>query len=83
MFFTPYPALFTTRETLQAILEDLAFGKPLSSNKIDYSGRFTPELAEQEYQRVMELAADPRSTLGLIRQVGNHEDELPGSAPNP
>lgn len=69
MFFTPYPALFTTRGTLQAILEDLAFGKPLSSKKIDYSGQWTPELVEKEYQRVMELAADPRSTLGLIRQV--------------
>jgi hypothetical protein len=75
MFFTPYPSLFTTRETLQAILEDLAFGKPLSSKKIDYSGQFTPELAEKEYQRVVELAADPRSTVGLVRQVqSTHED---------
>lgn len=69
LFFTPYPVLYITRETLQTILEDLAFGKPFTSRDKDYSGQFTPELAEKEYQRVMELAADPRSTLGLIRQV--------------
>lgn len=75
MFFTPYPSLFITRETLQAILEDLAFGKPLTSKKTDYSGQLTPELADQEYERIMELAADPRSTLGLIRQVQSDNED--------
>jgi hypothetical protein len=75
MFFTPYPTLFTTHESLQAILEDLAFGKPLSSKKIDYSGQFTPELAEKEYQRVVKLAADPRSTVGLIRQIQSDQED--------
>ena len=69
MFFTPYPTLFMTRETLQTILEDLAFGKPFTSRDKDYSGKMTPELVEMEYQRIMKLAADPRSTLGLIRQA--------------
>src|SRR5690606_14988848 len=70
LYFTPYPSLFTTRKTLQEILEDLAFGKTITSSKFtNYSGQFTSKLAESEYQRILELAADPRSTLGLIRQV--------------
>ncbi|MEP7293719.1 MAG: hypothetical protein ABI835_18165, partial [Chloroflexota bacterium] len=36
LYYTPYPSLFLKRETLQAILEDLAFGKRLRSTKIDY-----------------------------------------------
>jgi hypothetical protein len=68
MFFTPYPSLFMTRETLQGMLEDLAFGKPLRSTKTDYSGQVTSELIEMEYQRVLELSADPGTTLGLVRK---------------
>jgi hypothetical protein len=69
MFFVPYPSLFTTRETLQAILEDLAFGNPLRSTKADYSGQLTSELVEQEYQRILKLSADPTTTLGFVRKV--------------
>jgi hypothetical protein len=69
MFFTPYPSLFMTRETLQALLEDLAFGKPLRSMKTDYSGKLTGELLEAEYQRIIELNSDPSSTLGLVRKT--------------
>ncbi len=68
LFYTPYPSLFITRDTLQTILEDLAFGKPLRSTKTDYSGQMTSELVEAEYQRVLELSGDPFSTLGLVRQ---------------
>jgi hypothetical protein len=70
LYYTPYPSLFITSEALQAILEDLAFGKPLNSMKFDYRGRITSELLQAEYQRVQELSANPESTLGLIRQVG-------------
>lgn len=69
MFFTPYPTMFMTRETFQAILEDLAFGKRLRSTNIDYSGKLTPELFDAEYQRVIALSSDPDSTLGLSRKV--------------
>ena len=69
LFYTPYPSLFTTRETMKVILEDLAFGKPLSSKKLDYGGQVTSELMQSEYQRVQELSADPYSTLGLVRQT--------------
>ncbi len=68
-YYTPYPSLFTTRETMQVLLEDLAFGKPLSSKKLDYGGQVTPELMQAEYLRVQELRADPASTLGLVRQI--------------
>jgi hypothetical protein len=70
MYYTPYPSLFITREILRAILEDLAFGKPLRSSKIDYSGQVTSELIQMEYQRVQALSTDPESTIGLVRQVG-------------
>lgn len=69
LFYTPYPSLFTTRETLQAILEDLAFGKPLTSTKADYSGQLPSELAEAEYQRIVELSASPDNVLGFTRSI--------------
>jgi hypothetical protein len=73
LYFTPYPSLFMTKETLKAILEDLAFGKPLRSTKIDYSGQVTSELLEEEYARVQELSSDPFSTLGLVREMRNDD----------
>lgn len=71
MYYTPYPSFFMTSETLRSILEDLAFGKPLSSTDLDYAGRITPELVEAEYQRIMALSADPKSTIGLSRTFGD------------
>ena len=68
MFFTEYPSLFITRDILQAILENLAFGKPLRSTKIDYSGQVTSELLDMEYQRVLQLSADPNKILGMVRK---------------
>jgi len=68
MFFTPYPSLFITREILQAILEDLAFGKPLRSTKMDYSGQVTADLIEAEYQRVLQVSSDPNTILGMVRK---------------
>jgi hypothetical protein len=73
LYYTPYPSFFMTPETLKAILEDLAFGKPLSSTKYDYSGQVTSELLEAEYARVQELSSDSFSTLGLVRNVGNDD----------
>jgi hypothetical protein len=69
MFYTPYPSLFITRETLQAILEDLAFKDRFYSAKTDYSGQYTSELVQAEYERVMELSSRPETTLGLSRKV--------------
>ncbi|MCC7448539.1 MAG: hypothetical protein IT324_14050 [Anaerolineae bacterium] len=74
LFYTPYPSMFLTRETLQAILEDLAFGKPLRSDDKDYSGHYTSELIEAEYQRVMGLKDDPSSTIGLLRRIPLKKD---------
>ena len=69
MFFVPYSTMFITRETLQTIIEDVAFGKLMRSKTADYDNRYTPQMAEAEYQRVMELRADPMTTVGLSRQV--------------
>jgi len=69
LFYTPYPSLYITRDTLQAILEDLAFGKPLRSTNKDYSGQYTSELLDAEYQRVLDLKDDPSSTIGLMRHI--------------
>jgi hypothetical protein len=69
MFYTPYPTLFITPDTMQAILEDLAFGKRLYSVKTDYKGRYTSELAQQEYERIELLSRDPDTTIGFSRKV--------------
>ncbi len=69
MFYTPYPTLMTRPETLQAIVEDVAFGKRFYAPKTDYSGQYTPELAAKEYERFMQLTVDPGTTLGLSRDV--------------
>jgi hypothetical protein len=69
MFYTPYPTLFTTRETLKAILEELAFKDRFYSAKTDYSGQYTPELIQSEYDRVMALSATQENVLGFARRV--------------
>lgn len=72
MFFTPYPSLFMTRETLQVILQDLAFGREDSASvrsfKTDYSGQFTSEMIEAERERIFALRDDPNSVFGLSRR---------------
>lgn len=72
MFFTPYPSLFMTQETLQYILQDLAFGHDDSASvrsfKPDYSGQFTAEMIEKERQRIDDLRNDPTAILGLSRR---------------
>lgn len=73
MFYTPYPTLFITSETLQAMLADLAFNERFYSAKTDYGGQYTPELVQAEYERVMELSSRPETTLGLARKVIDHE----------
>jgi hypothetical protein len=69
MFFTPYPTLFITPEMMQTILDDLAFGKRFFSDKTDYKGKYSRELAQAEYERVMQLREDPNAILGLSRRV--------------
>lgn len=70
LFYTPYPTLFITRQTLQAIVEDVAFGKPaLSSTKKDYDNRYTSELAEAEYQHFLQQSGDIGAVVGLTRSV--------------
>lgn len=73
MFYTPYPTLFMTETAMKAMLEDLAFGDRFHSLKKDYDGRYTPELAESEYKRILALAADPEATLGLSRRIAMKE----------
>lgn len=69
LYYTPYPSLFITDETLQAILEDMAFGAALRSTTVDYKDRFSSEVMDAEYTRVQELREDPGSTLGLTRVI--------------
>ncbi|MBX3085227.1 MAG: hypothetical protein KF716_26575 [Anaerolineae bacterium] len=74
LYFTPYPTLFMKPATLQAIIEDVAFGKPRRALTYDYSGQFTPESAEAEYQRALKLSEDPNSTIGLTRLSETEDD---------
>ncbi|MDZ4763819.1 MAG: hypothetical protein SGI73_04650 [Chloroflexota bacterium] len=75
LYYTPYPSLFLTHEALAAILEDAAFGKTLSARTTaDYTGQFTPNLAEAEYQRIMALAADPSAIVGWTRKASSDDD---------
>ncbi|MEP7288986.1 MAG: hypothetical protein ABI947_24800 [Chloroflexota bacterium] len=69
LFYTPYPTLFITAETMHSILEDLAFKDRFYSAKTDYASQYTPDLVQAEYDRVMALSADPQTTLGFSRKV--------------
>ena len=69
MFYTPYPTLFITRDTMKAILTDLAFEERFHSLKTDYSGRYDHDLVQAEYERVTELSSRPETTLGFSRKV--------------
>ncbi len=68
-YFTPYPTLFISPETFQAIIEDVAFGSTLSSTKSDYAARLTPEVVREEFERVMALSADTQTTIGFVRHI--------------
>lgn len=72
MFFTPYPSLFMTQDVLQAILQDLAFGREDSASvrsfKTDYSGQFTDEMIQAERQRIEMLRHDPEAIIGMSRR---------------
>lgn len=74
LYYTPYPSLYTTPETMRAVLEDLAFGKAFRSFKTDYSGQYTTTLIEAEHDRVLNLRQNPTTTVGLTRQVGSASD---------
>lgn len=75
LYFLPYPSLFMTRETLKTIIDDLTFGQRMSSSEKDYSGRYDAALVQSEYDRMMSLASDPLSTIGLSRQNSTHSDK--------
>lgn len=70
VFYTPYPSLFTPRETIKTIISDIAFGAALRSFKPDYSGQITTEMIDAERERVFTLRDDPFSTMGLTRPQG-------------
>src|SRR5258708_11773899 len=70
-YYTPYPTLFIRPETMRHILNDLAFGERFQSLKADYSGRYTSELAQSEYDRIMALCSNPETTIGLSRKDVN------------
>jgi len=72
-YYTPYPSLFTTFETLQAIIQDAAFGNTMSSKQSDYAARLTSEMVNEEYERVMAMSADTQTTLGFVRRVDADE----------
>lgn len=74
MFFTPYPTLFMTPAIMETILEDLAFKDRFFSDKTDYKGKYTRELVQAEYERVMRLRDDPNAVLGLSRRVETPAD---------
>ena len=72
----PLSHLVHSRESMQAMLEDLAFGQAkLRSFEKDYRGKYTPALAEAEYERFRALAADPNTILGMSRAPSENSDE--------
>jgi hypothetical protein len=71
MFYTPYPTLMLQPETLYAIINDITFGKRFASSQKDYSGQYTTELAQKEYERFHNLSLDPETTIGLSRAVSD------------
>lgn len=75
LYYTPYPSLFTTRETLQTILEDVIQGRGRRSRQKDYEGQMTHEMLISERARVAALRADPHSTLGLLHPGPNADEE--------
>lgn len=68
-FYTPYPSLFIKADTVKQIIYDLMHGKRLRSEKLDYTGQMTPELATAEYNRILALSDDKYSTVGLTRGI--------------
>jgi hypothetical protein len=74
LFYTPYPTIFITREVLESILNDLAFGNRSTSTNLDYSGKLTQEVAQAEYQHVMQLRRNPATTLGLLQDTRHGDD---------
>lgn len=74
-FYTPYPTLFLTRQTLEVILDDLATGGGLRAFQKDYQGLYTRELFDAEQARVFALRDDPYSTLGLLRRTSEPDDD--------
>jgi len=75
LFYTPYPSLFTKRQTMQRILEEVVYGKRFFSDQTDYSGRYSRESVQAEYERASQLSDDPLSTLGLARRVTLPDDD--------
>lgn len=69
MYYTPYPSLFMKKDTLKAIIEDLALNERFHSTNTDYKGQYTPKLAQKEYDRILTLSANPNSVLGFTRRV--------------
>ncbi len=65
LFYTPYPSFFLSDKGVIRILEDLVTDTPGRSFKTDYAGRISPEAVEQEYQRIITLAEDTNSIVGL------------------
>ena len=69
LYYTPYPSFFVTQDAMQAILEDVAFNERFHADNTDYRGQFTPELAQEEYDRVIKLSSDPNAILGYARRI--------------
>ncbi|HVO43492.1 MAG TPA: hypothetical protein VMT34_12755 [Aggregatilineales bacterium] len=66
MYYTPYPTLFMTPETLRAILNDV-LGKRVQAFSKDYKDNYSRDVVEAEYQRALRLSGDPSSVVGYTR----------------
>lgn len=75
LYYTPYPSLFTPRETLQTVLDDVIQGRGRRSRQKDYEGQMTHEMLIAERARVAALRANPHSTLGLLHPGSRVEVE--------
>jgi hypothetical protein len=73
-FYTPYPSGLMSRETMQRIIEDVAWGKTINAKQIDLSGEYTSAMAQAEYERIQRLLNDPGSVAGMLRHMDNESD---------
>jgi len=71
LLYTPYPTLFTTQPAMRSIVGEVAFKERWHSAKTDYSGRYSSDLVQAEYDRVIKLSNDPTTVQGRVRKVGD------------
>lgn len=74
-FYTSYPNGLISRETMQRIIEDVAWGKTINAKQMDLTGEYTGAMAQAEYERVQRLLDDPGAITGMLRDLRDQHHE--------